>query len=151
MQNSKWIANVLRALDEASRPEEMNLPGFRFHALVGPNKGRHAVNAGGNWRIAFGRTEGDAIDVDLEDYHRGHAPGSSRNAACRPCIPANFCARRSCLRSVAEDGDRKLLGVSRQTLYEILEEKQPVTPVMALRLGKLCGNGPDLWLNLQKR
>ena len=45
----------------------------------------------------------------------------------------------------------RLLGVSRQTLYEILEEKQPVTPVMALRLGKLCGNGPNLWLNLQKR
>jgi addiction module HigA family antidote len=45
----------------------------------------------------------------------------------------------------------KLLGVSRQTLYDILEERQPVTPVMALRLGKLCGNGPDLWLNLQKR
>jgi antitoxin HigA-1 len=45
----------------------------------------------------------------------------------------------------------KLLGVSRQTLYDILEENQPVTPAMALRLGKLCGNGPDLWLNLQKR
>jgi antitoxin HigA-1 len=45
----------------------------------------------------------------------------------------------------------KLLGVSRQTLYDILEEKQPVTPMMALPLGKLCGNGPDLWLNLQKR
>ena len=45
----------------------------------------------------------------------------------------------------------RLLGVSRQTLYDILEEKQPVTPVMALRLGKLCGNGPYLWLNLQKR
>ena len=45
----------------------------------------------------------------------------------------------------------RLLGVSRQTLYDILEERQPVTPVMALRLGKLCGNGPDLWLNLQKR
>jgi antitoxin HigA-1 len=45
----------------------------------------------------------------------------------------------------------KLLGVSRQTLYDILEERQPVTPSMALRLGKLCGNGPDLWLNLQKR
>jgi addiction module HigA family antidote len=45
----------------------------------------------------------------------------------------------------------KLLGVSRQTLYDILDEKQPVTPGMALRLGKLCGNGPDLWLNLQKR
>jgi addiction module HigA family antidote len=45
----------------------------------------------------------------------------------------------------------KLLGVSRQTLYDILEEKQPVRAAMALRLGKLCGNGPDLWLNLQKR
>ena len=45
----------------------------------------------------------------------------------------------------------RLLGVSRQTLYDILKEKQPVTPGMALRLGKLCGNGPDLWLNLQKR
>ena len=45
----------------------------------------------------------------------------------------------------------RLLGVSRQTIYDILEERQPVTPMMALRLGKLCGNGPDLWLNLQKR
>lgn len=45
----------------------------------------------------------------------------------------------------------KLLGISRQALYDVLTEKQPVTPVMALRLGKLCGNGPDLWLNLQKR
>jgi addiction module HigA family antidote len=44
----------------------------------------------------------------------------------------------------------KLLGVSRQTLYDILEERQPITPPMALRVGKLCGNGPDLWLNLQK-
>ncbi|MFZ1095818.1 MAG: HigA family addiction module antitoxin [Xanthobacteraceae bacterium] len=45
----------------------------------------------------------------------------------------------------------KLLGVSRQTLYDLLEENKPVTPIMALRLGKLCGNGPDLWLNLQRR
>jgi addiction module HigA family antidote len=41
--------------------------------------------------------------------------------------------------------------ILRQTLYDILDEKQPVTPVMALWLGKLCGNGPELWLNLQKR
>ena len=44
----------------------------------------------------------------------------------------------------------RLLGISRQTLYDILNEKQPVTPGMALRLGKLCGNGPDLWINLQR-
>jgi len=44
----------------------------------------------------------------------------------------------------------RLLGVSRQTLNDILREKQPVTVAMALRLGKLCGNGPVLWLNLQR-
>lgn len=41
------------------------------------------------------------------------------------------------------------LGISRQTLYELLGEKQPVTPQMAVRLGKLLGNGPRLWINLQ--
>lgn len=44
----------------------------------------------------------------------------------------------------------KLLGISRRTLYDILDEKQPVTVAMALRLGKLVGNGPVLWLNLQR-
>jgi len=44
----------------------------------------------------------------------------------------------------------RALGISRQTLYGILDEKQAVTAEMALRLGKLCGNGPELWLNLQR-
>lgn len=43
-----------------------------------------------------------------------------------------------------------LLGISRQTLHDILTEKQPVTVVMAVRLGKLVGNGPVFWLNLQR-
>ncbi|MGQ0741343.1 MAG: HigA family addiction module antitoxin [Alphaproteobacteria bacterium] len=43
------------------------------------------------------------------------------------------------------------LGVTRQTLHRIIARKnpRPVTPDMAVRLGKLCGNGPRLWLNLQ--
>src|SRR5262245_25451687 len=45
----------------------------------------------------------------------------------------------------------RLLGVSRQTLHAILTERAPVSPEMALRLGKLCGNGPELWLALQAR
>lgn len=51
-------------------------------------------------------------------------------------------------RSVAELA--QLLHVSRQTLHAILREEAPVTAQMALKLGKLCGNGPDLWLNLQR-
>jgi len=41
------------------------------------------------------------------------------------------------------------LGVSRQTLHRILREQTAVTPEMAVRLGKYCGNGPALWLRLQ--
>lgn len=43
----------------------------------------------------------------------------------------------------------RLLGISRQTLYDILSEKQAITPAIALRVGKLCGNGPEVWMNLQ--
>jgi addiction module HigA family antidote len=45
----------------------------------------------------------------------------------------------------------RLLRVSRQTLHAILTERASVSPEMALRLGKLCGNGPELWLALQTR
>jgi antitoxin HigA-1 len=43
----------------------------------------------------------------------------------------------------------RLLGISRQSLYDILSGDQPVSPATAVRLGKLCGNGPRLWLNMQ--
>lgn len=43
----------------------------------------------------------------------------------------------------------KLLGLSRQSLYDILAGEQPVTPETAVKLGKLCGNGATLWVNMQ--
>jgi len=51
--------------------------------------------------------------------------------------------------SITKTRFAELLHVSRQTLYDLLGEKQPVTPQMALRLGRLLGNGPDIWLRLQ--
>jgi len=45
----------------------------------------------------------------------------------------------------------RLLGISRQSLYDILDCKQPITPQMAVRIGKLCGNGPTLWLAMQAK
>jgi antitoxin HigA-1 len=44
----------------------------------------------------------------------------------------------------------RLLGISRQHLYDIIEEKKPVTPTTALRLGKLFGTGPEFWVDLQR-
>lgn len=42
------------------------------------------------------------------------------------------------------------LKITRQALDNLAKGKASVSPEMALRLGKLCGNGPDLWLNLQQ-
>ena len=42
------------------------------------------------------------------------------------------------------------LGISRQTLYDILNERQPVTAEMAVRFGKLFGNGARFWVNMQR-
>jgi antitoxin HigA-1 len=42
------------------------------------------------------------------------------------------------------------LGISRALLYAILDEKAPVSPAMALRLGKLFGSAPEIWVNLQR-
>lgn len=46
------------------------------------------------------------------------------------------------------DAARKL-GISRQTLHGILAERHGVTAEMAVRIGKLCGNGPGIWLRMQ--
>jgi len=67
--NAARIRRILVVLDAARAPEDLNLPGYRFHPLKGEAKGRYAVDASGNWRITFGFDGEDAIDVDLEDYH----------------------------------------------------------------------------------
>jgi proteic killer suppression protein len=63
------VRRILRALNEAKSPEQMNIPGYRFHPLKGRDKGRYALDASGNWRITFGWSDKDATDIDLEDYH----------------------------------------------------------------------------------
>ena len=65
--NERRVRQVLLALQAATRPEDMNLPGLRFHVLHGSPK-RWSVSVSGNWRVTWGWYEG-ATDVDLEDYH----------------------------------------------------------------------------------
>ena len=58
----------LDMLDASRAPENMNVPGFRFHGLHGNSK-RYSVRVSGNYRITFGWEGEDAVLVDLEDYH----------------------------------------------------------------------------------
>jgi len=64
------IADVLLAIDEATRPGDVGLfPGWRLHPLKGDLKGFWSVSVSGNWRVVFRFEKGDAFDVDLIDYH----------------------------------------------------------------------------------
>ena len=43
----------------------------------------------------------------------------------------------------------RLLGISRQHLHDIMEEKKPLSPEVAVRVGKLFGGGPGIWVRMQ--
>ncbi len=58
----------LDALDHAESLAELNLPGFNFHPLRGKPK-RYSLHVNGPWRITFQWKQGDALRVDLEQYH----------------------------------------------------------------------------------
>lgn len=63
------IGRILDRLDAASRVEDMNLPGFRFHRLKGDRSATFSVMVSGNLRITFEWQGKDAVNVNLEDYH----------------------------------------------------------------------------------
>lgn len=65
----KRILLRLDRLDVAETPEDMNLPGFNFHALNGFNPTRYTVHVNGPWCITFEFDDNDAYRVDLEQYH----------------------------------------------------------------------------------
>ena len=50
---------------------------------------------------------------------------------------------------ITESRLAELLNVSRMTVNRVINERQSISPDMALRLGKLFGNSPGFWLNLQ--
>lgn len=63
------IRRMLSALDVAELPDDLNLPGYRFHALKGKEKGRYSIRVTGNWRMTFAFEGVDVVILDLEDYH----------------------------------------------------------------------------------
>ena len=63
------LRRILFRLQEATHPGSADAPGFRLHPLKGKRAGIWSVRVSGNWRVVFRFEEGEAVDIDLVDYH----------------------------------------------------------------------------------
>ncbi len=66
---SDRVVLALADLDDARKPSDLDLPGYRLHPLKGDLKGYWSISISGNWRVTFRIEDGDAYDVGLIDYH----------------------------------------------------------------------------------
>ena len=67
--HAKRLRLILIRLHSSQTPEDMDLPGFKLHALKGKFQGLYAVSVSGNWRVVFTFDGNDAVHIDYIDYH----------------------------------------------------------------------------------
>lgn len=63
------LRRQLDVLNRARSAADCSLPGYRLHQLKGSRAGIWSIAVSGNWRLTFKFANGDAQEVDLEDYH----------------------------------------------------------------------------------
>jgi len=68
-RHEKRLRQILALIETAEKVEDMDLPGLSLHELKGDLKGTWAVKVSGNWRLTFRLRQGEATDVNYEDYH----------------------------------------------------------------------------------
>ena len=144
----KRILRRLDALDAAAMPEDMNLPGFDFHALRGHSRARYTVHVNGPWCITFGFGDGDVHALDFEQYHQ--EVRMNRNSGRCPTHPGEL-LREDVIPATGKSKSEiaRMLGISRQHLHDVLAGRKPVSPEVAVRLAKLFGNSPLVWIRMQ--
>jgi proteic killer suppression protein len=67
--HARKIRQILALLDAAQSVSDLDLPTFRLHPLKGDLKEFWSLTVRANWRIIFRFEDGEALDVDLVDYH----------------------------------------------------------------------------------
>jgi proteic killer suppression protein len=63
------LKELLSMLDAATRPGDLNQPGYAFHALTGNRAGQYAVEIRANHRLVFEWEDDEPVRVRMEDYH----------------------------------------------------------------------------------
>jgi addiction module HigA family antidote len=134
--------------DSASEIQGMNLPGYRLHELKGDRKGTWAVTVRGNWRITFALKTAARVSWTS----RTTMVNKERNEMQmkNPSHPGRI-VRDECLEplSLTVTEGAKVLGVSRQALNNLVNEKAGISAEMAVRLAKAFGSTAETWLRMQ--
>lgn len=81
--------------------------------------------------------------MSAREYPAVHPP------KMKPVHPGRIVGRALEHQGVAVQTAANAMGVSRQSLYRVLNGAAGVSPDMAIRLGEFLGNGPGLWLRMQ--
>lgn len=102
-----------------------------------------------NDRIIFGWSGEGVSDVNFEDYYQGRTEVMERKSG-RPVHPGAI-AKQDILPSVglSVTAAAKALGVSPNTLRNILVKRKPLSVTMCLRVSRLFGSSPEVWMRLQ--
>jgi addiction module HigA family antidote len=117
--------------------------GNRLHALEADRQGQRAVSVNDRWRVCSRFADGDAYHVDVSDSHWDLTTSmpDTRQLKRRPTHSGEM-LREDVLPDygLTVAGRAEALGVSRQSINELLRGRRAVSPEMALRLGRLSGN-----------
>lgn len=146
------LRRLLLQLDHARSAQDMNVVGWRWHALRGDLAGHWSVWVNGNWRLTFAFDDGQPVLVDYQDYHRPEDftmarmfdpphPGETLREDVLPALGLSVT-------------DAALeLGVTRAALSRVLNGRAGISPEMALRLERWLGveNGgrAEVWIGMQ--
>jgi proteic killer suppression protein len=68
-RHASRIRRILDLIDSATAVGQLDIPGMHLHQLKFDRKGEWAMTVTGNWRITFRFSDGNATDLNLEDYH----------------------------------------------------------------------------------
>lgn len=68
-KHERKLRMQLAAIDTASVIDDIDLPGYKLHALKGDRDGIWSITVNGNWRITFEFVDGNAYILNYEDYH----------------------------------------------------------------------------------
>ena len=68
-KHASRLADILDVLEAATNIQDIKFPGSRLHRLQPRVANRWSVRVSGNWRVTFRFEQGEAYEVDYEDYH----------------------------------------------------------------------------------